>query len=180
LSQISDSTAILMTAVLPLFGIGIVFLRRFMRSRAARPAEAARARTKSRSAAVQQPPSHEKIIADFRAFLKRRPSSPTKIEDASLLPYRKELIFDALLSAMKQPISAEMKSFLRIAAVSLVQFQYDVGNEALEMPDSEFEECPESGDEDKIRRFNEFDTLVQSDLRRVMERIATRASSPVN
>ena len=178
MSQISDSTVILMTAAPPLFGVGFVFLRRFMRSRASRQAEAARARTKSRSAAVQQPPSQGKIIADFRAFLKRRPSSPTKIEDASLLPYRKELISDALLAAMRQPSSAEMQSFLRIAAMSLAQFQYDVGNEALEMPDLEFEEFPEPGDEDKIRRFNEFDTLAQSDLRRVMERIAATASSP--
>jgi hypothetical protein len=157
----------------------IMFLRRFMRSRAL-PAAAARARTKSRPGADQHPLSHEKIISDFRAFLKRRWSSPAKIEDASLLPYRRELISDALLSAMMQPNSAEVRSFLRNAAMSLAQFQYGVGNEALEMPRAQSERLSESGNADKIHRFDEFDVLVQADLRCVMERIAAAASSPAN
>ena len=40
------------------------------------------------------------------------------------------------------------------------------------------DDIPEPGDEDKILRFDEFDILVQADLRRVMERIAATASSP--
>jgi hypothetical protein len=154
----------------------------------ARPA-ALRAQTAKPSAGsgIPPPPSMEQIIRDYGAFMEQHPSLPTRIEDATLLPHRKELILDALFSAMGQPQPKEIQEFLRVAAMSLVQFQYNVGSEPLEQLGMDVAKFPHTDDFKTLKeqakrlvevqrqtadRFNEFSKLVEIDLQFVMKKIA--------
>jgi len=131
--------------------------------------------------------SMEQIIRDYGAFMERHPPLPTRIEDTSVLPHQKAIILDALLSAMEQQNTAQTQEFISIAAMSLVQFQDNVGREPLEQLGMDISKFPSSNDLNVLReqikltveaqrkteeRFNAFNKLVQNDLQFVTAKIA--------
>jgi hypothetical protein len=119
----------------------------------------------------------ETIIQDFGALMERRPPLPTRIEDVSALPHPKATILDALLFELGQGHPKHMAEMLRVAAISLAQYQPGVGREPLEMLGADISKFPATLAEakraapalSKMRdRFKEFDKLVQDDLRRII------------
>ena len=187
MSQFSNSDAISVVAILAAVTFVMKIFWGFVDSQAARRRNGSQAPTDRSSAIPSQQPSNEKIIRDYAAFMERHPSLPTRIEDASVLPHQKELIFDALFSAMQQPHTTRMYDSLQIAAMSLVQFQYNVGSEPLEKLGMDLAKLPRTNDLNALRaeaimlveaqrktgdRFNEFDKLVDEDMRIVLAKIA--------
>ena len=141
--------------------------------------------------AVPPPLSMERLIRDYAAFLEQHPHNPTRIEDATVLPHRKELILDALFAAMEQSQPDRVQKFLCLAAVSLAQFQYQVGPEPLEQFGLNISTMPRTKDvtiwREYMKRsaeaqrrteddFREFDKLVKDDVEFILRKISAAES----
>jgi hypothetical protein len=123
--------------------------------------------------------SIKKIINDYGALIERHPPRSTRIEDVSVLPHPKEVILDALLSEIGRGHSKHMDDMLRVGAIYLAQYQSGVGNEPLEPRGTHKGKLPRANGLDELRaeakkreRFDQFNKLVESDLRRISLRIA--------
>jgi hypothetical protein len=191
MSQMTGSDVISVVGILAAFAVVMKIFWGFVDSRAARRTHPPLAATQQSSAIGLPHLSNERIIRDYGAFVERHPPLPTRIEDASFLPHQKELIFDALFLELEQRHPDLMLDFLQVAAMSLVQFQYNVGREPLEKLGIDVAKLPVTNDlkilreqaklmveaESKTRdRYNEFDQLVQDDLRFVRRKIAAAES----
>ncbi len=76
----------------------------------------------------------QQIIADFGALMERSPPLPTRIEDVSALPHLKEAILTALVRALlSKRYTEEMEEYLKIALLSVPQYQKGVGEKPIEM-----------------------------------------------
>jgi hypothetical protein len=120
-----------------------------------------------------------KIINDYGALMERRHPRSTRIEDVSVLPHPKEVILDALLSQIGSGQSKHMDDMLRVGAIYLAQYQSGIGDEPLENPGMTRGKLPRAAGLDEMRaeakkreRFEQFNRLVESDLRRISLRIA--------
>jgi hypothetical protein len=138
-----------------------------------------RVRTPREAAPASAKASVRKIINDYGALMERCPPRSTRIEDVSMLPHPKEAILDALLSQIGRGQSKHMDDMLRVGAIYLAQYQSGVGDEPLENPGMIRGKLPRAGGLDEIRaeaerreRFDQFNKLVESDLRRISLRIA--------
>jgi hypothetical protein len=136
-------------------------------------------------------PSHQPIIRDYRAFMERTPSLPTRIEDVSALPYPKELILEALLLEIGREQLQDIEATMYVAAISLAQYQVGVGAKPLEMLGIDISKFPRTNDLKKLReqakmfmdtqsrtkeRFDHFNRLVEEDLRNITSKIAAAKS----
>ena len=122
-----------------------------------------------------------KIIQDYGAFIERNPPLPTRIEDTSVLPHPKAAILEALIFEIEQGHPKHVDDMLRFGAISLAQYQRDVGRDPLEMLGTAARDLPPKLAEEKHLaelltkiqdRFKKFDELVQDDLRLINGRIA--------
>ena len=123
-----------------------------------------------------------RIIQDYGALMERNPSLPTRIEDVSVLPHPKAAILDALIFEIGQEHPKHIDDMLRFGAISLAQYQRDVGREPLEMLGTDARNLPRKLAEQKHLaevlskmqdRFKKFDELAQTDLRLINGKIAT-------
>lgn len=132
-------------------------------------------------------PSRSTIINDYGAFMERNPASPTRIEDVSVLPYPKKLILSALLAEIGRGHPQYFDEMLRIGAMSLAQYQPGIGEEPLEMLGLDVTKFPKANNLEALRaeakrlveaegrtrnQFNDFNELVEEDLRRISSKIA--------
>ena len=123
-----------------------------------------------------------RIIQDYGALMERNPPLPTRIEDVSVLPHPKAAILDALIFEIGQEHPKHIDDMLRFGAISLAQYQRDVGREPLEMLGTDARNLPRKLAEQKHLaevlskmqdRFKKFDELAQTDLRLINGKIAT-------
>ena len=190
-SQMTGSDVVSVVAIVAAFAVVMKIFWSLVGSRGARRPHTPPAATKQPSAIGLPHLSNEQIIRDYAGFMERHPPLPTRIEDASILPHQKELIFDALFLELEQRHPDLMLDFLQVAAMSLVQFQYNVGREPLEKLGMDVAKLPATNDLNMLReqaklmvqaesrtcyRYNEFDQLVQDDLRFVRRKIAAAGS----
>jgi hypothetical protein len=123
-----------------------------------------------------------RIIQDYGALMERNPPLPTRIEDVAVLPHPKAAILDALIFEIGQGHPKHIDDMLRFGAISLAQYQRDVGREPLEMLGTDARNLPRKLAEEKHLaevltkmqdRFKKFDELAQTDLRLINAKIAT-------
>jgi hypothetical protein len=122
-----------------------------------------------------------RIIQDYGALLERNPPLPTRIEDISVLPHPKAAILDALIFEIGRGHPKHVDDMLRFGAISLAQYQRDVGREPLEMLGTDARDLPPKLAEEKHLalvltkmqdRFKKFDELVQDELRLINAKFA--------
>ena len=77
---------------------------------------------------------HLKIIQDYGALIERNPPRPTRIEDTSVLPHPKAAILEALMFEIEQGHPRHVDNMLRSGAISLAQYQWDVGDRPDQAP----------------------------------------------
>jgi hypothetical protein len=169
LSRISVSFAARMIPLGALYAIALKALQKFG-IRVGMPAETAPTPAKA---------SVGRIINDYGALMQCRPPRSTRIEDVSVLPHSKEVILEALLSQIGKDQPKHMDDMLRVGAIYLAQYQSGVGDEPLENLSMIRGKLPRANGLDEIRaeagkreRFDQFNRLVESDLRRISLRIA--------
>jgi len=129
----------------------------------------------------------QKIINDYGALIERRPPIPTRIEDIAALPHPKEQILDALLMEIVRGHSEHIDNMMRVGAINLAQYQAGVGDDPLEMLGVDITKLPDTHDLGAVKaqmkliseagsktrkRFDEFNTLVTEDMKRINAKIA--------
>jgi hypothetical protein len=140
---------------------------------------------KNQNATGKNDEENSEIIQNYAIYIEKNPII-NEIKDCTCLPYARDQIFEALLSAYGKISDESQKEQIKILAITLAYFQPNVGKEALTLVAADFSNFfnDENTDIDKIAeafaennsptaRYREFDEKVQSDLKKILARFTT-------